>query len=306
MSKVSDGRDGVAGRAEHRGRRRAVHHAEHDRVPGPHRHAVHRERADLGHDRGGVVVAARRSSRRSRPRGRDLAAAVAHRGGDLGRARRARPRSGAPRSPPPRPGPRASASSCRAARPRRARSRPAGSRRRSGSRPRPAGGGRPARSPRRRPRRRRPPAAAGGPRAAAARRRSRPRRSSGRAGTARRPRAARRAVVLGVDVLAHDDGVEVARDRVAGVHDLEGARRRGGRAWSRSPRPCLRRAPRCRPSRRRRRAARSVCAQTGSAVTRPTASSSGSSHGLDPLRAAGRRAGLLPGGERLGGRDGRG
>ena len=44
-------------------------------------------------------------------------------------------------------------------------------------------------------------------------------------------------------------------------------------------------------------------AQTGSAVTRPTASASRTRDGPTPLGTAGGGAGLLPGRERLGGRD---
>ena len=44
-----------------------------------------------------------------------------------------------------------------------------------------------------------------------------------------------------------------------------------------------------------------VCAQTGSARHTPDRLVERQPHGLEPLRAAGRRACLLPGGERLGG-----
>ena len=73
--------DRVAGRAEDR-RAASSDHAEHHRVARPHRHAVHGERSDLGHDRGRVVVAARARAgdhdHEVRPRG-----GRAHRRGDL-------------------------------------------------------------------------------------------------------------------------------------------------------------------------------------------------------------------------------
>ena len=300
MSKVSDGGDRIAGRAEHRACRRVGHRAQHHRVPGPHRDAVHRERADLGHDGGGVVVAARRSSRRSRSRGPTsrrpsrTAAAISsgHVRHDLEAVRLAADRLRLRREH--------HASSCRAARPRRARRRPGGSRRRSGSRSRPAAGARPAPWLPRRPRRPRPPVAAGGPRAAAARRRSRPRRSSGRAGRARRPRAARprrrpSCTSSRMTTASKSPGIG---SPVSTTSKAPAARRTGLVSLA----PTVSAARTAMPSiAAASNGGEEVCAQTGSAVTRPTASSSRHSHGLEPLRAPGGRAGLLPGGERLGG-----
>ena len=128
----------VARRAQHRC---AVHHAEHHRVTRPHRDAVDRQRAELGHDLGGVVVPAS-----ARPGDDDKQIA----GGD-GRARPpwparpgrpARSAARAPRSRPRGPGRSASASWCRGSRRGRSACRPAAPRPRWAARLPPAGGGR--------------------------------------------------------------------------------------------------------------------------------------------------------------------
>ena len=159
-----------------------VGHAEHDRVARAHRHSVHGQRADLGDDRGGVVVAsgarAGDHDHEVGPRGGgadgrgDLLGNV---GGDLEAVRLASGRLGlGGEHHGVRVGQLALAE-LGAHRPDLVAGRD-----HRHDRPR---GARRARSRPRLPPPPRPPAAAGGRPAAAARPRSRPRRSSGRAGT---------------------------------------------------------------------------------------------------------------------------
>ena len=189
---------------------------------------------------------------------------VAHRRGDERRAGRARSRVTVTSAPSSAPGRRASASWCPGSRPGRAARRPAGSRRRWARRP-PAA--RAARRPRS-PRPRRPPpgrtAAAGGRRAAAARSRRRPHRSSGRASTARsRPAARPRrhrvwCTSSRITTASRPAGIGSPVSTTSKAPAGEQQRRALARADG-----VGRRAPRCRPSRRRRSPATSGSAQTG-------------------------------------------
>ena len=144
--------------------------------------------------------------------------------------------------------------SCRAARRPSARSRPDGARRPWGSRSQPAGAAPPARS---RPRRPRPPRRPARSRWPAGSSSSAALTSSPIDRTCWNGAAAACSSTPAVDlvhVLAHDDGVEVAGNRVARVDDLERARAPAGPGSSRRRRPSRRRGRRCRPWQPRRTA----------------------------------------------------